>query len=247
MPTYRSKHILTEKCGNNAFAWDRRYEKYGKTPILAIPALIKGDISDVQIGDQVVFEEEENHELKSCIGLKHFVKLQREDQEIVIFDNHNHALYFWIDAVRRWIIHEGCELIHIDEHSDLWINEYTLDLDKAIENESYAWEFTNVSCNVGNYIRPALDSSLIWKMIRIENEHEIDAYIDYIPPRNALLNLDLDIFAPELDYIDEEKKMKLIKNLLKRCRFVTIATSPFFIDQWIALEKLKNILAPFQT
>ena len=25
----------------------------------------------------------------------------QKQQEIIIFDNHNHALYFWIDAVRR--------------------------------------------------------------------------------------------------------------------------------------------------
>lgn len=48
--------------------------------------------------------------------------------------------------------------MHIDEHSDLWHNEHVLDLGKALENEPYTWEFTNLSCNVGNYIEPALES-----------------------------------------------------------------------------------------
>lgn len=96
---YTSPYILTEQSGNNVFAWERRYERYGKLPTLTIPALIDGDISDVQIGDEIVFEEIENGELKSCRGLKHFVKMK--DQEIFIFDNHNHALYFWIDAIKR--------------------------------------------------------------------------------------------------------------------------------------------------
>jgi hypothetical protein len=81
-----------------------------------------------------------------------------KNKEIFIFDNHNHALYFWLDAMRRGAISHGCELIHIDEHSDLWTNEHTLDLEKARADEKYAWEFTNYSCNVGNYIQPALSS-----------------------------------------------------------------------------------------
>ena len=68
-------------------------------------------------------------------------------------------------------------------------------------------------------------------MIRIENEYQIDTYMDYTPAENSVLNLDIDIFAPELDHIDEEKKVLLIKNLLKKVKYVTIATSPYFIDQ----------------
>ncbi len=68
-------------------------------------------------------------------------------------------------------------------------------------------------------------------MIRIENEYQIDAYMDYIPSENSVLNLDLDIFAPELDHIPSEKKIKIIKNLLKRVKYITIATSPYFIEQ----------------
>jgi hypothetical protein len=62
--------------------------------------------------------------------------------------------------------------------------------------------------------------------------------MDYIPSQNSILNLDLDFFAPEMDFIDEEKKIRLIRNLLPKVKCVTIATSPYFIDQCIALEKL---------
>jgi hypothetical protein len=84
---------------------------------------------------------------------------------------------------------------------------------------------------VGNYILPAINSGLIGTMIRIENEYQIDEYMDYIPSENSILNLDLDIFATELDHISAEKKIQIIKNLLKRVKYVTIATSPFFIEQ----------------
>ena len=68
-------------------------------------------------------------------------------------------------------------------------------------------------------------------MIRIENEYQIDTYMNYIPSENSVLNLDLDIFAPELDHIPEEKKISIIRNLLQRVKYVTIATSPYFIEQ----------------
>jgi hypothetical protein len=152
---YQNKQILDQKLGNNAFAWDERIEKYGRSPTLMIPAVIDGTLDDVQIGTDIVFEEQEDGILRSCVGLENFVQLSKN---IVIFDNHNHALYFWIDAMRRYIIELGCELIHIDEHSDLWGNSHTIDLEKAMKDESYAWEFTNRSCNVGNYILPAIES-----------------------------------------------------------------------------------------
>jgi hypothetical protein len=55
--------------------------------------------------------------------------------------------------------------------------------------------------------------------------------MDYIPSKNSILNLDLDIFAPELNHIPEDKKIKIIKNLLKQVKYITIATSPYFIEQ----------------
>lgn len=283
--SYHEKKILTEKIWNNAFAWDERMRKYGTSPRLTIPSLIDGTLDDVQIGEDIVFEEVEDGVLRSCRWLRHFVRIisetpvgwgfggdngtkiedwERTSQhrvvtpetfvtfsheskdmcpEIIIFDNHNHALYFWIEAVRRWILKPGFELIHIDEHSDLWSNKHSLDLERALSDEQYAWDFTNLSCNVGNYIIPARESWLVGSMIRIENEYQIDEHLSYTPSTNSVLNIDIDIFAPELDHIPEAKKIMIIQHLLKQVKFVTIATSPYFIEQWTALEKVSNILA----
>lgn len=247
---YSVPHILSLRTWNNAFAWEERIRTYGKTPTLTIPSLIDGTIDDALHGDTIVFEEMEDGKLRSCTWLKNFVRIEwtscwnhrSTTPPITIFDNHNHALYFWLDALRQGIIKSWFELIHIDEHSDLWDNEYELDLDMAREDEEYAWDFTNYSCNVGNYIRPALRSGLIGDMIRIENEFQIDQYMSYEPSRNSVLNLDLDIFAPDLDHIPEEKKIRLIRHLLERVKYVTIATSPYFIEQWKALQMLKKLV-----
>lgn len=63
---YTRTYTLTEKLGNNAFAWEERMRKYGVMPTLTIPSLIDGDISDVQIDQTIAFEEIENGVLRSC-------------------------------------------------------------------------------------------------------------------------------------------------------------------------------------
>lgn len=78
-------------------------------------------------------------------------------------------------------------------------------------------------------------------MIRIENESQIDAYTCYTPEKNSILNLDLDIFSPELAHIDQEKIVKCIRNFIPRVRLITIATSPYFINQERAIQKLQYL------
>jgi hypothetical protein len=238
---YKESYILENPVWNNKLAFEKRSELHGCIPSLLIPSLKIWDITDIAVWEHIVFEEVENGTLKSCRWLKNFIRLWDSPIPTTIFDNHNHALYFWIEAMHEGILKPGFELIHIDEHSDLWPNEYTLDKDKAIEDLKYSWEFTNFSCNVGNYIAPAKECRIIWNMIRIENEFQVDAYMDYTPGENTVLNIDLDFFAPELDFIDERKKIRLIQNLINKVQCVTIATSPFFIDQKRAIKALDAI------
>jgi hypothetical protein len=242
---YKNPYILREKLGNNAFAWEERCKIYNGYPILTIPSLIDWTLDDVKIWEDIVFEEIEDGVLRSCKWLQNFIRLSPSDYPtiwpIAIFDNHNHALYFWLEAVRDGILKPGFELIHIDEHSDLWANNNTLELTRAIKDEKYAYEFTNFSCNVGNYIIPALESGLIGNMIRIENEFELDNHRNYIPSKNSVLNIDLDFFAPELEFIDRQKKISLIQRLLPLVWCITIATSPFFIEPWKAIKALYEI------
>ena len=94
---YNDNQHLTEKLGNNIFAWEERTVRHRQSPTLYIPNIIRGSIEDVKIGSKVVFEEMENGKLRSCPGLENFVQLS---DSMVVFDNHNHALYFWIDAIR---------------------------------------------------------------------------------------------------------------------------------------------------
>jgi UPF0489 domain len=245
--SYQTPYTLKENVGNNHFSWETRQKEQWRTPSITIPSLKSWTLDDIQIGEEIVFEEIYNGKIQSSVWLKNFIYCEAWTIEgyaipLVVFDNHNHALYFWVDAIRNGILQKWFELIHIDEHSDLWENTYPFDGDKAIQEEKYAWEFTNFFCNVGNYIIPGLECGIIGSMIRIENEYQIDTSMNYEPSENSVLNLDLDFFAPEMSFIDEKKKIQCIRNLMRKVKYVTIATSPYFIEPWIALEKLRKIL-----
>lgn len=56
-----------------------------------------------------------------------------------------------------------------------------------------------------------------------------------------ILNLDLDFFAPELDYIPFEDKKRIVLHFARQSDLITVATSPFFIDQKRAIEMLGRV------
>jgi UPF0489 domain len=240
---YIEPFILDASVWNNKLSFEEREKLQDWTPSLFIPSIKIWSSSEIEIWEEIVFEEVEDGVIKSCRWLKNFIRLWDSPIPTTIFDNHNHALYFWIESIHEGILKPWFELIHIDEHSDLWPNEFHLDTERALRDLNYAWEFTNFSCNVGNYIVPAKESGIIWNMIRIENDFQVDEYMEYLPWENTVLNIDLDFFAPEMEFIDDEKKYRLIRHLMTKVSCITIATSPFFIDQKRAISTLSKILS----
>jgi len=55
------------------------------------------------------------------------------------------------------------------------------------------------------------------------------------------LNLDLDFFQPDLDFIDYNLKKKVILDIAKKASVITVSTSPFFIDQCLAVKVFKDL------
>jgi len=56
-----------------------------------------------------------------------------------------------------------------------------------------------------------------------------------------ILNLDLDFFQPDLDFIDYELKKKVILDIAEKADVITVSTSPFFIDQKLAIKVFKDL------
>lgn len=233
---YQSPFYLTENISNNALGFEKR-----KNPKLYVPKVIEGNLEDVKIGNEVVFEDhDEENRLMSCKGLEDLVKLPhpKTGKPMVVVDNHNHVFYFWYEAWHQKMIERGITLVHIDAHRDTRIPKRNLSHEEAGDLKK-VFEYTNSILNVGNYIPPAMDEGLIGELISITSEREL-AHAD--PKKPFILNIDLDFWAPEMDYIDEKWSLEKIRGWILKADLITFATSPFFIEQERAIEILHKLI-----
>ena len=69
-----------------------------------------------------------------------------------------------------------------------------------------------------------------------------DITLETIEADSAIkLDIDLDIFSKDMDYIPYDLKVSKIKDLIKKAKVITIASSPFFIEQDYAIKVLKEL------
>lgn len=233
--SYGSVAFLThEDGGNGAFVPE------GSAQRLRIAQLIRGSLSDVKLASEIAFMCVDEGVVRSGNGLENFVETEIRGIPAVIFDNHNHALYFWYRAREAEHLENGATLVHIDMHSDMWENENILKPEDASDLEK-VWKFANYSCNVGNYIKPAMAEGLIGEMVRIEGEQDLIRESGRIVPKNSILNLDLDFFAEELDDIDFGLKKRVISHFANQVSLITVSTSPFFVPGVRAIAALNEL------
>ena len=230
---YAAPFRITDAVGNNALSYDRR----GTSPALWVPSLISGTMHDVRRGDRVVFEDFDEHDsLQSCTGLAHLVTTTLAGIPAAIVDNHNHAFYFWSDALAKGTLMPGATLIHIDQHKDMRVPErmYT---GTSIDD---AFEYTNFLLNVGNYIVPAQHAGIVGETQFVTSGEALND-LSLVARTNKILNLDLDFFAPEMSYIRFDAARRFLDAHLPTTSFITVATSPFFIDQARAIAMLTTL------
>ncbi len=265
---YSKDFYITKPVWNNAFSFQQREKPQLYIP--ALKKIDSLDEIKLLSPDEwkITFEDYDfDDRLQTCYGLENLYELSlswilsplkghrglpeeketTKDTPVYLVDNHNHVFYFWYLARSQGIISDNTLLYHIDEHADTrdpW--EYLLkpesqDLEKV-------FEYTNFTLNVGNYIVPAQKEWLIWEVVQIRSEVALGEYQENClkyqeldRSRSVILNLDLDFFEPELDFIDYDLKKQVILDIAKKADLITICTSPFFIDQERALEVLRDI------
>ena len=238
---YKKSFYITEEVGNNSFNFEKR-----KNPKLFVPKLISIDNFDEikllkKSNKKITFEDFWfDDKLSTNFWLENFYEIEYFWKKIYLFDNHNHALYFWYLAKNNWTIKNNSTLFHVDEHADY--REPKTILEKT--DLQSIFEYTNFSdINVGNYIIPAEKQGLIWKTIQIRNTKNLEDYLENKNDvnNNIILNLDLDFFQPDLDFIDYELKKKVVLDIAKKADIITVSTSPFFIDQELAIKVFRDL------
>ena len=179
-------------------------------------------------------------------GLKNFLWIEKSGfPPIFIFDNHNHAIVFRYNIIysKKFM---DVELIHIDQHSDNRENKYHLKLNWEKNELEKVFHFWNEKCNVGNFIPPALKSKIITNQIQIRSTTTLQT-LKIDKNQNFILDIDLDFC---LDWIDKNKfnqeTVTLLKNkfdeIWKYALWITIATSPYFLNQELAIKIVEGLL-----
>ena len=238
---YSKKEHLTGKIGNNAFSYEERASLLGKDPSLVIPARKQGTIEDIRLGTDITFEEVVDGQLFSKTSLDSFIEFSNpfNDTPIVLFDNHNHALFFWAEALQNGYIAPGATLLHIDQHKDMREPAHYLGKEHR-DNLDEIYRYTNHVLNVGNFIKPAVRLGIIGEVHLLDNE---PSFQKEYTTTNTIVDIDLDLFAEEMDYMDFEEILPVVRNMLQHADFTTIATSPFFIEQKRALHWLHRLFS----
>lgn len=222
---------ITQPVGNNSFSFDQRQQKN-----IFVPLLIKGNPSDLSIGKHIAFSEIVDGKEHNFFGLKNFIYFEHGQTEIFIFDNHNHAFFFWAYAHQKGLINFGEKLVHVDQHSDMrqpqkWISKQDFNEGQKV------FDYTNFDLNVGNFIQPALKLGLFNSVEIIDSSSAFEKFFS----EKIVLDVDMDIFSGEMDYIPYKLKIEKIREYIIQAKFITIATSPFFIDQQKAIGLIRKI------
>lgn len=223
---------IDDNVGNNAFSFDRRVNKR-----IYVPSLIEGCVADVKPGMEVVFSEIVDGVEVNALGLEHFVHLNFPGKDIFVFDNHHHAFFFWYAAVLSGVMPQGLPLVHVDQHKDTrrppsFFPTVGADLKQV-------FEYTNHVLNVGNFIPPALALGWFSDVVHVGTCEAFDLAI----PKKFVLDIDMDIFAPVMEYIPLGLKLARLREWISQASFVTISTSPFFMDQAQAIELFRQLFS----
>lgn len=121
------------------------------------------------------------------------------------------------------------------------MNEPSERIDEACVGDlGYVAEYVNTKTQIASFIVPALESSLISECIQIRSEAKLEEIASFdLEGMQYILDIDIDFFAHEFH---TDSKIKLIKKLMPGASLITIATSPSFIDQKVALELVHKLL-----
>ena len=216
---------ITENIWNNQFCFNQV-----ENPKIRIANTIDWTIEDLEIWDNTVFREIKNWKVVEYKWLKHFIHIKNSNQSIYIFDNHNHALNYRIEEYKLWNISLWFDLIHIDQHTDMNSSEYELNLENP-NLDVY---------NVWNFIQPAIKSGLINMVEQINTEYKLLNF--QTNEKDLIFDIDLDFRAPEMSIEKYSEAIEKTKELISKSRVVTIATSPYFLDQNLAIKICKDLV-----
>ncbi len=212
----RNAFTIKSDIGNNTFAYSKGKELY-------VAPLIYGTDNEILPGNKVAFADYQDGELLESFGLESYVIGWSGSSKTPIYlcDNHNMVLESW-KLVAQYS--PKLKLVHIDQHRDDAEYKGTIK-NGLIETRICDYiDFALKAQWIDNEVISIIQSADLWKKQKI--------------PKNTrcILNIDLDFFIEELTMISIDEKISMIHYFLPYAEIITMATSPCFIDQKLALR-----------
>jgi hypothetical protein len=151
-------------------------------------------------------------------------------------DNHHHALYFRLEILTKKP-HQTYHVLHIDAHADLGTNPHQIQKDQ-LKDQTYRRNFVNHHCEIGNFITPFTQLGTV---TQIRTSHTLEEVAQQKRPDQSII-LDIDLDFRSLDQKIPSYQLTILRKLIQQSDLVTIATSPFFLEQSKALRFLQQLL-----
>ncbi len=193
----------------------------------------KASVEPVFFGEDRSGESEQE---KKFYGLKKQQILFNNKKIIFLIDNHNQALFPFL------IIKENFKtpltVIHLDAHPDNNIFKQAKVEKINWKNIDYYFQQSRIS----DYLNLAQRGKMIKKIFNLTGEQD---FLNFkLPAEKFILNLDIDIFGPEGEFIGDELKIKILAKVWSQAEVVIIATSPGFIKKEVAEKIISIFLTP---
>lgn len=110
------------------------------------------------------------------------------------------------------------------------------------DEEAIDFLYTNRVLHVGNFISPLLEEKKISSLAIIDSQYQMDNFPKSDFPKDYVLDLDLDFFSKDMDYISYQQRLDFVCEAAKDAKAILIASSPYFISFDEAKRALEQIL-----
>ncbi|MDP3975342.1 MAG: UPF0489 family protein [bacterium] len=240
-PWYIFGRVLKVGQGNNAFSLPKKADRLP----LTITPLCLGSLDELRIGGHVAFQDFDgdastgsaSYRWIECFGLESAILCLDYPIPLYAFDNHNHAFYGWCEGMKTEWFQKGATLVHLDAHFD---DAEPASYQVSVDDLEDVWRYTNEVLQIATFIQPALRSGVFSKVLNFVESSDFDSLpqID----GEVVLNIDLDVFCEDMSHISWRQKVDMLKHYLPQTKLITMATSPFFIEQQKAIEVAKRVV-----
>lgn len=244
---------LPSGIGNNAFSLDRKPDR---NPLQVTP-LKQGSFDELKVGTHVAFQDFDGERWMECVGLESALLCTDYPVPIYVFDNHNQAFYGWAEGRKNakfkmknekypgeyWYWSDDMVLVHLDAHYD---DREPPSYDVRIDDLDDVQRYTNQVLQIATFIQPALKLGIFSEVRNYveSGDFEQNAKCEIQNAKmNIVLDIDLDVFCEEMSHVSFQEKIRVIREYLPFTKLITMATSPFFIDQEKAIGYAKRIVA----